>query len=75
MLVVGSSLTVHPAAEIPLLVKERGGGSLLIINMEPTEYDDLADVVIHCPAGKALESVLRKSKEIIESRRRPGGEH
>jgi NAD-dependent deacetylase len=41
MLVLGSSLTVHPAASIPPLTR-RAGGELVIINAQPTPLDGLA---------------------------------
>jgi NAD-dependent deacetylase len=41
MLVLGSSLTVHPAASIPPLTV-RAGGELAIVNAQPTPLDGLA---------------------------------
>ena len=41
MLVLGSSLTVHPAASIPPLTV-RAGGELVIVNAQPTPLDRLA---------------------------------
>ena len=41
MLVLGSSLTVHPAASIPPLTV-RSGGEMVIINAQPTPLDHLA---------------------------------
>ena len=54
LLVVGSSLQVYPAASLPRIALERGA-RLWIINLEPTPYDDDADIVVR---GKAAE-VLR----------------
>ncbi len=48
MLVMGSSLQVYPAAQIPLVAKERGA-KLVIINREETPFDPIADLVIHAP--------------------------
>lgn len=45
-IVLGSSLTVSPANQFPLLAKENGA-KLVIVNMEPTLYDSYADHVIH----------------------------
>lgn len=53
MLVVGSSLTVNPAAKVPLEAV-KAGASLAIINNEPTPLDDAASFVVHAPAGEAL---------------------
>jgi NAD-dependent deacetylase len=45
-IVLGSSLTVSPANFFPLDAKENGA-KLVIINMERTEFDHLADLVIN----------------------------
>ncbi|QUW22790.1 NAD-dependent deacylase [Sporosarcina sp. Marseille-Q4063] len=45
-IVLGSSLTVTPANQFPLIAKDNGA-KLLIVNMDPTHFDDLADVVIN----------------------------
>ena len=45
-IVLGSSLTVTPANQFPLIAKENGA-KLLIVNMEPTHFDDYADIVIN----------------------------
>ncbi|HPS08996.1 MAG TPA: NAD-dependent protein deacylase, partial [Kiritimatiellia bacterium] len=41
MLVLGSSLTVHPAASVPPLTV-RAGGELVIVNAQPTPLDRVA---------------------------------
>jgi NAD-dependent deacetylase len=56
-LAVGSSLVVWPAAGFPLMAK-RSGAVLVIINREPTEFDDLADLVLHGDIGDVLEPFL-----------------
>ena len=58
MLVVGSSLVVHPAADIPLAAV-RSGARLIIVNAEPTPFDSLAEVVIHGRSGEVLPEILR----------------
>jgi NAD-dependent deacetylase len=50
---VGSSLVVWPAAGFPLMAK-RNGSTLVIINREPTDFDNLADLVIRQDIGDAL---------------------
>jgi NAD-dependent deacetylase len=52
-LAVGSSLVVWPAAGFPLMAK-RNGASLVIINREPTEFDELADLVVRHDIGDVL---------------------
>ena len=44
-LAIGSSLVVWPAAGFPLMAK-RNGARLVIINREPTEFDEIADLVV-----------------------------
>jgi NAD-dependent deacetylase len=43
MIVLGSSLTVSPAAELPRLTVT-AGGKLVIVNAQPTPLDSLATV-------------------------------
>lgn len=52
-LAIGSSLVVWPAAGFPLMAKE-SGARLVIINNEPTDQDDVADLVIRHDIGEAL---------------------
>jgi NAD-dependent deacetylase len=61
-IVVGSSLVVQPAASMPLVAK-RNGARLIIINRDPTPYDDMADIVIHGQAGSTLANILEKVKQ------------
>ncbi len=62
VLVIGSSLSVYPAAYIPMFVKEVGG-KVIIINMEPTELDYIADVIIRCRAGDAMTLLLKEVRD------------
>ena len=57
MLVVGSSLVVYPAAEIPL-VALGSGARLIVVNAEPAPFDGLAEVVIHGRSGEVLPEIL-----------------
>ena len=52
-LAIGSSLVVWPAAGFPIMAK-RNGAALVIINREPTEFDELADLVVHHDIGDVL---------------------
>lgn len=56
-LVLGSSLVVYPAASMPRLAKENGA-SLVIINIDPTQMDDIADIVINDSASKILSAII-----------------
>lgn len=61
MIVVGSSLVVTPAAEIPLKAKQCGA-RLAIINKDSTPLDHLADYAIHDAAGKVLSQIIHSIK-------------
>jgi NAD-dependent deacetylase len=52
-LVVGSSLVVWPAAGFPLAAK-RNGARLAIVNRDPTDFDDIADLVVRHDIGAVL---------------------
>jgi len=58
MLVVGTSLVVYPAAEVPLLAL-RSGARMIVVNAEPTPFDRLAEVVIHGRSGEVLPQIVR----------------
>ena len=53
VIAVGTTLSVWPAAEIPLVAAGRGV-PFVIVNMGPTDFDDLADVKVESTAGEAL---------------------
>lgn len=50
---IGSSLVVWPAAGFPMMAKN-SGARLVIINREPTEQDDIANLVIRHDIGETL---------------------
>jgi NAD-dependent deacetylase len=56
-LAVGSSLVVWPAAGFPLMAK-RNGARLVIVNRETTEFDSIADLVLHEDIGAALGPLI-----------------
>ncbi len=55
-LVLGSSLTVFPAAGFPLQAKENGA-ALAIVNREPTQQDRFADLVLHRSIGEVMTEI------------------
>jgi NAD-dependent deacetylase len=57
-LAIGSSLVVWPAAGFPVLA-QNCGAKLVIINNEPTDQDDLADLVIRHDIGETLGPFVR----------------
>ncbi|HEV7984265.1 MAG TPA: NAD-dependent deacetylase, partial [Xanthobacteraceae bacterium] len=52
-LAIGSSLVVWPAAGFPLMAK-RNGARLVILNRDPTDFDDVADLAIRADIGATL---------------------
>jgi NAD-dependent deacetylase len=56
-IVLGSSLVVYPAAAFPMLAK-RSGARLVIINRDPTDQDDGADLVIHAEIGPTMSRAV-----------------
>jgi NAD-dependent deacetylase len=56
-LAVGTSLTVHPAAGLTDLAAD-AGARIVVVNAEPTSYDDIADLVVREPIGTALPRLL-----------------
>lgn len=56
-LAVGTSLQVMPAAGLCRLAS-RGGARLVVVNAEPTPYDDEADAVIRTPISDALPAIV-----------------
>jgi len=57
LLVVGSSLEVHPVAALPAETIS-GGGALAIVNRGPTPFDDLASIRIDGGAGVTLGALV-----------------
>ncbi len=62
MLVVGSSLQVYPAADVPEMAVRRGV-PLVIVNDEPTPLDIAAAVVLHGRSGELLPEIQRLAQE------------
>lgn len=65
-LVVGSSLVVTPAAEMPG-VALRSGARLAIINDGETPYDRAAQLRFHERVGDVLPQAVERLKELLES--------
>jgi NAD-dependent protein deacetylase/lipoamidase len=61
MLVVGTSLVVMPAADLPLKAKQRGA-RLVIINRDPTPLDYMSDAIIRGSIGKTLKEIFYKTE-------------
>jgi len=56
-IVLGSSLVVFPAASMPRIAK-KNGAKLVIINIDPTPFDEIADIVINGSTSKILSEVI-----------------
>ena len=68
MLLVGTSGTVWPAAELPLLAR-RAGTRVVEVNPEPSDLTHAADVFLAGPAGTVLPALARA----VSERRRARG--
>ena len=55
--VLGSSLLVYPAAGLPVLAR-RNGARLVIVNRQPTDLDDLADLVVNDSIGDTFGAAV-----------------
>lgn len=57
VLAVGTTLSVWPAAEIPLSAARRGV-PFVIVNMGPTDFDEAAHLKIEHPAGEIMSRLV-----------------
>ena len=57
MIALGSSLVVYPAAGFPIMAK-RQGARYVIVNREPTEQDEIADLVINAEIGATMSRAV-----------------
>jgi NAD-dependent deacetylase len=63
LLVVGSSLNVHPVAALPQETLA-AGGKLAIVNNEPTPFDDWAELAIYAAAGETLSAAREHLEQV-----------
>jgi NAD-dependent deacetylase len=57
MLIAGSSLEVYPVADLPRKAHARGS-KLILVNYDPTPYDDVAEVVIRGDVAEVLPKIV-----------------
>ena len=57
VLVIGSTLSVYPAADIPVAAA-RNGIPMVIVNLGPTAFDHLAATKVSLPAGQAVPALV-----------------
>jgi len=58
LLVAGSSLEVVPVADLPFLAVDHGARAI-IVNLQPTDLDRCADLVIHGEVADTLPRIVR----------------
>jgi NAD-dependent deacetylase len=56
LMAIGTSLQVYPVAGM-VPIAARAGARIVIVNGEPTPFDDVADVVVRDPIGRALPAM------------------
>ncbi|MET0149185.1 MAG: NAD-dependent deacetylase, partial [Acidimicrobiales bacterium] len=59
LLAVGSTLAVYPICDI-VPIARRFGASVIIVNAEPTQFDDLADAVVRGSISEVLPEIIGK---------------
>jgi NAD-dependent deacetylase len=59
LLVVGSSLTIYPAAYLPQLAKD-SGAKIIIVNLEGGNREHMADIVLRGNASKILPKLIEE---------------
>ncbi|PZR54192.1 NAD-dependent deacetylase [Xylanimonas oleitrophica] len=57
MIAIGTSLTVYPVANLPMLALE-AGADLVVVNAQPTPYDRLATEVLREPIDEAVPALV-----------------
>jgi NAD-dependent deacetylase len=63
MLVVGSSLEVAPASDIPIIAKQNGA-KVVFVNLAPTDMDNMADIVIYGDAAEILPAIVQSLEQL-----------
>jgi NAD-dependent deacetylase len=59
-IVLGSSLTVYPAAGFPAMAYQ-SGSKLVIVNQQQTDMDAAAELVVNAGIGQTMEAVVASS--------------
>jgi NAD-dependent deacetylase len=63
-IVIGSSLLVQPAAQMPVIAKQNGA-KLVIINRDETPCDPIADYVVNAEASLTMATVIERVREAL----------
>lgn len=64
LVVIGSSLEVAPASELPLMAR-RNGAKIIIINKSVTDYDRMADIVLKGDAAQLLPAIVQQVENTV----------
>ena len=59
LLAVGSTLAVYPICDV-VPIAQRLGAAVVIVNAEPTQFDDLADAVVRGSISEVLPEIVGK---------------
>jgi NAD-dependent deacetylase len=62
MLAIGTTLAVYPVAAVVPIAADRGA-RVVIVNAEPTEMDELADVLVRGSISEVLPRMLRTDED------------
>jgi NAD-dependent deacetylase len=63
LLAIGTTLQVYPVAGAVPVAKE-AGARVVIVNADPTPFDDLADAVLRQPIGEVLPALLQPADTV-----------
>jgi len=63
-IVIGSTLTIYPAAGMPEYALD-AGAKLVIINLSPTPLDEKAEFVVNAKAGGFMPKVVQRVKDSV----------
>jgi NAD-dependent deacetylase len=64
MIVAGTSATVTPAANLPIIVK-RSGGRLMEFNVRISEISSICDANVYAPSGESLPVLVEEIKRLV----------
>jgi len=59
-LVMGTSMNVHPAASLCNKALRNKNGSMVIVNLQKTPYDNVATVKLHCKTDEFMKLLMEK---------------
>lgn len=63
-LTIGSSLVVQPAASLPGTAR-RAGAKLILVNLAPTPYDDLMDLIFIDKASPTMAAIMGELRKLM----------